>query len=254
MTNSLLYVNDKGGVGKSLVYSSGLLASEQLGEERLFFECEHASRLGLPDRYGSLVRLLKLPNEPAGEFDEGAEEAIVCFDPILRHIRLRTALSVDFGANAFARFLAAARRARLPHNTDGGRNVGVVIVATTAPDPLEGAFAAAADVLSTLPNAQIFWVENSLNGRFEDLRGSEYDTRVKSLNATVLTVRHLRCRGWKFVQAQPLDKLAELTGEGLSGFVDVEEAERSSSYIQDFALHLIRDIGMPVAKWAASRT
>ena len=111
MTNSILFTNDKGGVGKSLAFASQILASEQLGEDRVHVECElNGPRLGMPDRYGPTVQFLKLPNEPAGDFDEGAEEAIVCFDPLLRKIRERSPLSVDFGANSFSRFAAAARR------------------------------------------------------------------------------------------------------------------------------------------------
>lgn len=254
MKRTVFVASDKGGVGKSLVFAAHMMASEQLSDARRYYECEqNGPRLGTGDRYGDDVKFYPLPTETDADFDEGSVQWAACFDPLLQEIRTTGGVSVDFGANIFGRFLGAARNGGFAKQTDGGANVAVAVVATTAPDPLESAFATVADLQATLPRAKIFWIQNNLNGRFEDLRGTVYEQKLEALNVHVIRMRHLDYRGWKFVQALPLDKLAEFDENVLEGVVGVEEAARSTIQIKRFVLHLIKDVGMPIAKWASGQ-
>jgi hypothetical protein len=249
--NTVVTGPNKGSVAKSLVMTATFVAAEELNDKRTFYECEgEGQRLSHPDRYGDAFEFIKLPNENAAEFDEGVHDWRTCFDPILRSIRLGTACSVDFGSGALAKFLAAARNTRIAEKTNGGATFGAAILVTAAPDVLESAFEAAADVRKTFPNAKLFWVENALAGKFGDLHRAKYQDKVDELNAEVLRLRHLPCPAWKFVQTRRMDELAELTAKRLTEWVDEEEAERSSLEIRKFVLHLIQNVGMPIAKWA----
>ncbi|CAK0746059.1 hypothetical protein CCP2SC5_130012 [Azospirillaceae bacterium] len=217
MLGSILVLNDRGGVGKTLL-SHHLLATAVLeGLSLRVVEYEVNERLAR--LYGpELVEHRRISQDFVNLMGAGGDGFFEFWDSIGPELQ-RGGRLYDFGGNISQWFFNWAEVSGFDYYVGDGSRLTFMVPVTVDLASLQTGMATLERVAAIAPNAKRVLVENGFSGPFSQLEESHYARRkaemVERENVTVISMSPCTAPAWARLTGHRLEQVANMTREDL---------------------------------------
>jgi len=241
---NIIVMNDKGGVGKSLVTAGICVAAAMQDLDLLGVEAEAEPRLAL--RYPGMFDHIHI-TDVASVMARDANASLAQFDPLFDHLE-KGGRIIDLGANVAERMFTVFEGSDADTFVGDGSTCAIVVVTTSDTNSVKSAVKNATTAKRVMPAAKGFVVLNEFEGKIPDTSLLAKEMRQNGFEVIRLPVCSVE--SWNIVKDLPLTELAAISAADLQKFgLSRGTANRDARDIKAFIADLAR-VAKPVVDWA----